>query len=240
MEVPILRTIMVLLHLLHTTIVFYQDQWAEVVPSRAPHAALEGCSNMQMVPRGFSQKRAKTTKEVNLTLRPRTTDYGRRILLFPFLHPHVVYRQQVLEAVQPEDHARTTTTQPSRDTTVTTETTIISPPARNTVTRLRMCRHWSPLTASALRRDGRGGGGRGAPQHPLMPPALQRGGRFLGSGPTAIPLDHRSILTQWWAALCRSINASLFCLNVGTQEGTISSSLQQEANPDLSVSHWFS
>lgn len=68
MEAAMLRTIMVLLHLLHTPIIFYQDQWAEEVPSRAPHAALEGCSNMLMVPRGFFQKRNRTTREVNLKL----------------------------------------------------------------------------------------------------------------------------------------------------------------------------
>lgn len=75
MEVAMLRTIMVLLHLLHTPIIFYQDQWAEVVPSRAPHAALEGCSSMQMVPQGFFQKRGRTTREVNLTLCSSTINY---------------------------------------------------------------------------------------------------------------------------------------------------------------------
>lgn len=72
MEAAMRRNTMVLLHLLHTPIIFYQDQWAEEVPSRAPQAALEGCSSMQMVPRGFFQKRGRTTREVNLTPCTRT------------------------------------------------------------------------------------------------------------------------------------------------------------------------
>lgn len=68
MEVPMLRTIMVLLHLLHTPTVFYQDQWADVVPSTAPLAILVGCCSMLMGPQGFFQRKARTTREVNLTL----------------------------------------------------------------------------------------------------------------------------------------------------------------------------
>lgn len=67
---------MVLLHLLRTPAIFYQDQWEEAVLSRAPHAALEGCSSMQMVPPGFFQRRGRTTREVNLTLHPRTISCG--------------------------------------------------------------------------------------------------------------------------------------------------------------------
>lgn len=75
MEVAMLRTIMVLPHLLHTPIIFYQDQWVEEVPRRAPHAALEGCSSMQMVPQGFFQKRGRITREVSLTLCTSTINY---------------------------------------------------------------------------------------------------------------------------------------------------------------------
>lgn len=75
MEVAMLRTIMVLLHRRHTPVIFYQDQWAEVVPSRAPRAALEGCSSMQTVPPGFFRKRGRTTREVNLTPCTRTINY---------------------------------------------------------------------------------------------------------------------------------------------------------------------
>lgn len=68
MEAPMLRTTMVLLHLFHTPTIFYQDQWAEVATSRAPLAALAGCCSMLMVPQGFFQRMARTTREVNLTL----------------------------------------------------------------------------------------------------------------------------------------------------------------------------
>lgn len=109
MEVAMLRTTMVLLHLLHTPVIFYQDQWAEVVLSRAPHAALEGCSSMQTAPPGFYRKRGRTTREVNLTLCTRTIDYrGVSSSSDFFFHLRVVFRQQVLEAAHPEDRAPTT------------------------------------------------------------------------------------------------------------------------------------
>lgn len=99
MEVPMLRTIMVLLHLPHTPTVFYQDQWADVVPSRAPLAALGGCCSMLMGPQGFLQRKARTTREVNLTLS--RINRGEYFLLPPLLHARVVFHQQVLEAARP-------------------------------------------------------------------------------------------------------------------------------------------
>lgn len=151
---------------------------------------------MQMGPRGFFQKRDRITREVILTLSPRTVNYGGESssLLHP-LHPHLLLCQAV-EAVWPEDHASTITLA-SRDTIVTMETTTTSPPAHSTLTHPHMCRHPTPLTASALKRDVRGGEGREALQWLSQPAALQRGGLSLGSAPTTTPQDRHSTLTQW-------------------------------------------
>lgn len=108
-----------------------------------------------MDPQEFFQKRDRITREVNPTLSYKTVNYGgESSSLLPLLHPHLLLCQAV-EVAQLEDHASTITlaTQPSRDTLVTMETTTISPLAHNTLTHPHICRHHTPLTALALKRD---------------------------------------------------------------------------------------
>lgn len=200
MEVPTQRITMELPHhLLHTATLLLQDQQAEEVPSRAPHSALEVCSNMQMDLPGFSQRTDKTGREVNLTPSPRTANCGgESSSLPPPLHPRLPLRQAA-EAARLEDHASiiTSATQPSRDTTVTMETTTTSPLAHSTLTRPHTRCHHIPLTVLVLKKDASGGEGNAAPQAPSQPADPQRGGHSPGSAPTTTPQDRHLTLTPW-------------------------------------------
>lgn len=154
---------------------------------------------MQMAPRGFFQKMDRITRAVNPTWSPRTLNYGgESFSLLPPLRPRLPLRQAV-EAARPEDHASTITpaTQPSRGTTVTMETTTTCPPAHSTLTHPRIRRHHTRLTASALKRDVRGGEGNAALQWLSRPAVPQRGGHSPGSAPTTTPRVHHSTLTPW-------------------------------------------
>ena len=153
---------------------------------------------MQTDHQGFFQKTHKTAREVNLTLSPRIVNCGGESSSPRPPHPRLPLRQAV-EAAWPEDHASTITlaTQPSRDTTVTMETTITSRLAHSTHTPPHICCHHIPLTASALRRDASVGDENAALRGLSRPADPRRGGRSLGSAPTTTPQDHHSTSTPW-------------------------------------------
>lgn len=186
-------------HLPHTATILSQDQQAEEAPSIAPHSAPEACSNMRMDLRGSSQKTGRTGRAASRTPSPRIANCGgESSSLPPPLHPRLPLRQAV-EAAHPEQHASTITsaTWPSRDTTVTMETTTTSPPAHSTLTRPRTrCRH-IPLTVWVLKKDASGGEGNAALQAPSQPAAPRRGGHSPGSAPTTTPQDRHLTLTPW-------------------------------------------
>lgn len=154
---------------------------------------------MQMDRREFFQKTDRITREVNPTRSPRTVICGGESSSRPPPLRHRLPLRQVAEAAWPGDHASTITpaTQPSRDTTVTMETTTTSPPAHSTLTRPCTRRHHTPLTALALKRDASGGEGSAALRWLSQPADPQRGGHSPGSAPTTTPQDRHSTLTPW-------------------------------------------
>lgn len=194
MEVPILRTITVLLLPLHRiSTLLRRDQWAEEVPSRARPSAPEGCFSMQTDRRGFLPKTDRIATGENRTRSPRTANCGGES---SSLRPPLPLRlppRQAAEAAWPEDPASTITLATSRDTTVTTETTTITitPPARSTPTRPRTRRRRTPL-----RRDASGGEGNAAPLE-TQPVDPRRGGPSPGSAPTTPPPGRHSTSTPW-------------------------------------------
>lgn len=152
-----------------------------------------------MDPRGFFQRMDRITREVTPTWSHRTVNCGgESSSLLPPLHLRLPLRQAA-EAAWSEEHASTITlaTQPSRDTTVTMETTTTSPPAHSTLTRPHIRHRCTPLTASARRRDVNGGEGSVAQQRLSRPADPQRGGHSLDSAPTTTPQDRHSTLTPW-------------------------------------------
>lgn len=150
-------------------------------------------------PQGLFQKMDRRAKEVNRTQKPRRVNCEGGSFSPPLLlHPRLPLRQAA-GAAQPEDLASTTTlaTRPSRDTTVTMETTTTNRPARSTLTHPHIRRHRTPLTASALKRDASGGDGNVATQGLLWPVDPQREDHSLGSAPATTPQDRHSISTPW-------------------------------------------
>lgn len=146
---------------------------------------------MQMVPQEFFQKTDRNATGPTLIQSPRTVNCGgESSSLRPPLPPLPL--RQAVEAAGPEAHASTITlaTQPSRDTTVTMETTTTtSPPAHSTLTHQHIRRHHTPLTASALKKGVSGGEGNVALQGLSRLADPRRGGHSPGSAPTTTPQD---------------------------------------------------